>query len=103
MADPFRQSLESVRNLVLAARETIDPATIPICRAERAHELLNPATHLIDDLLAQSPAATLGAKGGKATMRKLGPEHFRELAAKRKTRAGGRPKHNNDDSSTRKR
>jgi hypothetical protein len=39
-----------------------------------------------------TPAAIMGHKGGSATARKLGSDHFRELAAMRKTRAGGRPK-----------
>jgi hypothetical protein len=46
------------------------------------------ALHLADNLLEESPAATLGAKGGKQTA-KRGSEYFRQIAAKRKTRAGG--------------
>lgn len=91
MADPFKQELEAVRNLVMQSRELIDPAVIPQGRAERAHELLDAATHLIEDLLTQSPAATLGSKGGKSTA-KRGPDYFRELAGKRKVKSGGRPR-----------
>jgi hypothetical protein len=36
-------------------------------------------------------AVALGKKGGKRTARR-GPEYYRELQAKRKTRGGGRPK-----------
>jgi hypothetical protein len=40
----------------------------------------------------KKPAAVaLGRKGGKS-IAKRGPEYFRELQAKRKNRAGGRPK-----------
>ena len=34
----------------------------------------------------------MGHKGGSETARKYGSEHFRQLAAKRKTLGGGRPK-----------
>ena len=52
------------------------------------------ALALTDDLIGQtkmSPAAVLGRKGGSTTA-KRGSEYFRQLAAKRKTRAGGRPR-----------
>jgi len=39
----------------------------------------------------KNPAAVaLGKRGGKAIAQR-GPDYFRELQAKRKTRAGGRP------------
>jgi hypothetical protein len=38
------------------------------------------------------PAAIPGAKGGKATLAKRGPDYFRQLVAKRKTHGGGRPR-----------
>jgi hypothetical protein len=63
-------------------------------RTARCREILNAARALTDDLLNQSKmpaAALLGAKGGSVTA-KRGPEYFRQLAAKRKTRAGGRPR-----------
>jgi hypothetical protein len=68
---------------------------LPQNRTARCRELLGAAIKLADDLLKQqrkNPAAVLGSKGGSATARKLGSEHFRQLAAKRKTRAGGRPR-----------
>ena len=53
-------------------------------------------TTFTDDLLKQaSPttsAALLGRKGGSATARRHGPEHYRAMAAKRKTHGGGRPR-----------
>ena len=60
----------------------------------RAKELLSAARALTDDLLNESKlpaAALLGAKGGSVTA-KRGSEYFRQLAAKRKTNAGGRPR-----------
>lgn len=38
-----------------------------------------------------TPAAIMGSKGGSETA-KRGSDYFRQLAAKRKNRAGGRPK-----------
>jgi hypothetical protein len=49
---------------------------------------------LAKDLLSSPtsvPAATLGKLGGEKTAQR-GPEYFRQIAAMRKTRAGGRPK-----------
>ena len=63
-------------------------------RTARCRELLSAARKLTDDLLNQAKlpaAALLGAKGGSVTA-KRGSEYFRQLAAKRKTRAGGRPR-----------
>jgi hypothetical protein len=92
MAGPFVQELLTLRNLVMQARELLDPETIPEGRAERAHELLGAAVALADDLLTTSPAAALGSKGGKKLASTRGPEYFRELAAKRKVNGGGRPR-----------
>lgn len=63
-------------------------------RTARCRELLSAAKALTDDLLNQAKlpaAALLGAKGGSQTA-KRGSDYFRQLAAKRKTRAGGRPR-----------
>lgn len=63
-------------------------------RTIRCRELLSAARSLTDDMLNQAKmpaAAILGAKGGTQTA-KRGSDYFRQLAAKRKTRAGGRPK-----------
>jgi hypothetical protein len=56
--------------------------------------LLRSALALTDDFINQAalaPAAVLGQKGSAVTA-KRGSEYFRKLAAKRKTRAGGRPR-----------
>lgn len=87
---PKRNDLKSLRNLIAEAQALLTTTELPEGRAQRAHELLTAAVHLADDLLEQSPAATLGAKGGKETA-KRGSDYFRKIAAKRKTFAGGRP------------
>lgn len=63
---------------------------LPEGRTARANELLGDAVVLADYLLTVEPAAVLGAIGGKATA-KRGPGYFRQIAAMRKTKAGGRP------------
>jgi len=73
------------------AHDILRTTKLPERRAERAYELLTAALHLADNLLEISPAAMLGKKGGKTTA-KRGSEYFRELAAKRTTFKGGRPK-----------
>jgi hypothetical protein len=87
---PKQNDLKSLRNLISEAQSLLATALLPEGRAQRAHELLTAAVALADDLLEQSPAAMLGAKGGKQTAKK-GSEFFREIAAKRKTFKGGRP------------
>lgn len=72
-------------NLLLTTTE------LPEGRSRRARELLGTALKLADHLLTESPAVTLGKLGG-ASIAKRGPDYFRQLAAKRKTRAGGRPR-----------
>jgi hypothetical protein len=85
-----RNDLRSLRNLISEAQSLLMTSNLPEGRSQRANELLTAAVHLADDLLEQSPAATLGAKGGKATA-KRGPDYFRQIAAKRKNFKGGRP------------
>lgn len=85
-----RNDLRSLRSLIAQAQELLTTTTLPEGRSQRAHELLTTAVHLADDLLEQSPAATLGAKGGKQTA-KRGSEYFRKIAGMRKERKGGRP------------
>lgn len=67
---------------------------LPENRTARCRELLGTAIALADDLLKQAKmpaAAVLGQRGGSETA-KRGSEYYRQIAAKRKTRAGGRPK-----------
>jgi hypothetical protein len=93
---PDRDSLKALKNLISETDlliSTTDP--LPENRTPRCRELLRAALALADDFATQArmPAATaMGHKGGSETARKYGSEHFRQLAAKRKTRVGGRPR-----------
>jgi len=88
MAQP---ELEALRSLIQQAHELLEPLDLPEGRGKRARELLSAALALADDLVNTKPAATLGAKGGNATA-KRGSDYYRQIAAKRKTNAGGRPR-----------
>jgi len=90
-----RTELQALKNIISEVDLILETAPLPQNRTARSRELLRSALALTDDLLSQAkiPAAVaMGHKGGSATMQKHGSEHFRELAAKRKTRGGGRPK-----------
>lgn len=89
-----RTELRALRNLISEAELVIATAELPQGRGTRALELLRSALALTDDLIGQTklaPAALMGRKGG-VSIAKRGSEYFRQLAAKRKTRAGGRPR-----------
>jgi len=86
-----QNDLKALRNMINEAHDILRTTTLPEERSQRAYELLTAAVHLADNLLEESPAAKLGAKGGKATA-KRGPDYFRKIAAMRKERKGGRPK-----------
>jgi hypothetical protein len=93
-----RRSLLALKNLIHEADlilETTPP--LPENRTSTCRENLRAALALADDVLAQSPrstsaAAVLGRKGGSTTARKLDVEHYRKMAAARKTHGGGRPR-----------
>src|ERR1017187_5750254 len=91
-----RASLQALKNLLTETDlliSTTEP--LPENRTPRCRELLRAALALAGDLISQAkmPAASaMGHKGGSATAHKYGSEHFRQLASKRKTRAGGRPR-----------
>jgi len=86
------QDLKALRNLIAEAETLLATTELPEGRAVRARELLATAVKLADALIEVPPAAAvLGRKGGLAT-KKRGSEYFRQIAAKRKTRGGGRPK-----------
>ena len=86
-----QNDLKALRNMIGEAHDILRTTILPEERSQRAYELLTAAMHLADNLLEESPAATLGAKGGKVTA-KRGPEYFAKIAAMRKERKGGRPK-----------
>ena len=70
---------------------------MPQNRTPRCRELTKAALALTDDILEQArarmaPAVMLGHKGGSTTSQRHGIEHYRKMAAARKTHAGGRPR-----------
>jgi hypothetical protein len=90
-----RNSLLALRELIADADLTLETIpNLPQNRTAHCRENLRAALALADDLISQqkmTPAAIMGHKGGSTTA-KRGSDYFRQLAAKRKTRAGGRPK-----------
>jgi len=78
---PRHDDLDSLRNLVGEAQHILATSKLPERRAERAYELLTAAVNLIDSLLEQSPAATLGKRGGKQTA-KRGSDYFRKIGSR---------------------
>ena len=90
-ADNDRErDLHALRNMIDEAQMLLETTDLPEGRSQRAQEILTSALSLADDLIETSPAAALGAKGGKKTAER-GSEYFRKIAAMRKTRGGGRP------------
>ena len=90
-----RTELRSLKNLLTQADRILETTpALPQNRTAACRELLQAALALTDDLLKQSitTAALMGQKGGRTTSRKHGPEHYRQMAAKRKTHGGGRPR-----------
>jgi hypothetical protein len=91
-------SVEALKNMLSEVGlilSTTDP--LPENRTARCRELLGAALALADDLKNQGrakPAAVLGHKGGSATSRRHGTEHYRMMAASRKVHGGGRPRKN---------
>jgi hypothetical protein len=94
MASPStRRDLKALHRLINQADLVLNVIPNPHPNIAAARESLTAALALSADLAKRQPdAAALGAKGGNATAKRYGPDHFRKLAAKRKTRAGGRPK-----------
>ncbi len=92
-----RTELLALKNLIADASLTLETTPdLPQNRTASCRESLAAALALVDDLIKQSrmaPAAVLGKKGGTTTA-KRGSEYFRQLAAQRKTRGGGRPPKN---------
>lgn len=96
MAKPSTRELHALRNLISEADLILETApSLPQHRTTAARDLLRSAIALVEDFIEQSnfsPAAVLGRKGGSITSLKHGPEHYRKMAAARKTHAGGRPR-----------
>lgn len=96
-----KAELTTLKSLLAQADHILATAPeLPENRTAAAREALGAALALTDDLLKHSgpatPAAILGRKGGSTTARRHGPEHYRQMAAKRKTHGGGRPRKERD-------
>ncbi len=100
MAHPdTRRDLKALHRIINQSDLVLATIPNPHASIASARESLTAALALSKDLIARngeealnhSAASLLGAKGGQTTA-KRGSEYFRELAAKRKNRAGGRPK-----------
>jgi len=91
-----RNSLQALKNLISEADLILETTPdLPQNRTASCREALQAALALADDLLRQqrmTPAAVMGRKGGSTTARRHGSEHYRQMAAARKNRAGGRPR-----------
>ena len=92
-----RRSLKALKNLISEADLILETTPLlPQNRTAACRENLRAALALADDLLKQSTmtaaAVAMGHKGGTATSRKLGADHYRRMAAARKTLGGGRPR-----------
>lgn len=91
-----RASLLALKNLISDTDLILETnPDLPQNRTACCRENLRAALALADDLLKQqrmTPAAVLGHKGGSTTARRLGADHYRKMAAARKTHGGGRPR-----------
>jgi hypothetical protein len=100
ISEPIDNFLVQLQNQVAGARADIqyivNALKVPLSddsrktclkKAERAVTRLSDASRT----LAMNPASMLGSIGGRKTAER-GPEYYRQIAAMRKTRSGGRPK-----------
>ena len=92
-----KTSLQALKNILteIALIVSTSPQPMPQHRTPRCLELMRAALALTDDIMKQTrmaPAVVLGHKGGSATSQRHGVEHYRKMAAARKTHAGGRPR-----------
>ena len=86
----------ALRELIADTDLTLETMpNLPQNRTAHCRENLRTALALADDLIKQqrmTPAAIMGHKGGSTTSQRLGVEHYRKMAAARKTHGGGRPR-----------
>ncbi len=82
---PVQATIEALRELLRQAREA-DARTL-------RDPIIDKALRRLDALAKRVDPSKFGAMGGRKTAER-GPDYFRELAARRKTHAGGRPKKN---------
>jgi hypothetical protein len=91
----MRTELAALKNLIAECDQILETTPeLPENRTTRCRELLASALALTGDLIKQAKtpsAVALGRKGG-SVIAKRGADYFRNLAAKRKTHGGGRPR-----------
>src|ERR1017187_8136612 len=90
-----KQELTALKNLLDQADHILATTPpLPENRTAACREVLASALAITGDLLKQSAtsAAIMGRKGGSTTARRHGPEPYRQMAARRKTHGGGRPR-----------
>jgi hypothetical protein len=96
MASPnTRRDLKALRRLVNQADLVLATIPDPHPSIASARESLAAALALAKELATVSPAVALGAKGGNATKAanlSRDPDYYKNIAAMRKTRSGGRPR-----------
>lgn len=73
----------AIRNLAMEARSADT--------YEKRDPIINKLIKRIDSLAKRIDPVRFGRKGGTKTAER-GPDYFRQIAAMRKTKAGGRPK-----------
>ncbi|MGA2882448.1 MAG: hypothetical protein ABSG13_26130 [Bryobacteraceae bacterium] len=91
---PKRSDARALKNLIDQAYRIVSSKPVSPGGIESLEEILYSARMLAKELLSSPtsvPAATLGKLGGEKTAER-GPEYFRQIAAMRKTRAGGKPR-----------
>ena len=92
---PKRSDVRTLKNLIDQAYLIASSDPLPKGGMESLKENLDAARAMIRVLLmrpdAETIAAELGKRGGQETA-KRGPAYYSEIAALRKTKAGGRPK-----------
>jgi hypothetical protein len=95
----MKTELAALKNLISEADQILATTPeLPENRTARCRELLTSALALTGDLLKQAKtpsAVALGRKGGMVSA-KRGSDYFRQLAARRKTHGGGRPRKESD-------
>lgn len=88
---PRKDEYTALRNLISQAHKLLSSIEHPDPTVIRAREVLRSADALATDLARIPPAVAMGKAGGKKTAER-GPEYFKQIAAMRKTKGGGRPR-----------
>jgi len=86
-----RADLQALKRLIKELERVLRLEPFPPGIKARSEELFRAIYGLTDDLIEKSPASVLGSLGGQKTAER-GPEYYRQIAAMRRTKAGGRPK-----------